>query len=305
MVFAFFAVYCMVEYKTLPTFVHSSFQPVTALQLRVTAGFVLFFFAFSNLSYLQLDLPFTDEAPKGIFNARTLIDMAGVFALLGLNLSRMEMISVQENIILREAMERQYHQYTAAQEARELINHKYHDLKHHLVVLRRNGENTAELLDAVEKGLDAYETAFDTGNKVLDTILTDKGDLCREKQIEFTVIADGTLLQPVSVADLCTMFGNALDNAIEYEEKVPEVGKRRIALTIRRWNAFVSVVFENYFEGSLAVGDSLPQTTKQEKEYHGYGLSSIKRTAERYGGTMVVSQEDHYFRLKLLLPLGE
>lgn len=300
--FLFYVCYCFIEYRTLPGFVHGAFQPVTQVQLGVTAGLVLFFFAFSNLSYLHLDLPFTDHAARGIFNSRTLIDLAGVLALFGFNLSRMEGISVRENLALRETVERQYQQYMAAQEARDIINHKYHDMKHHLAVLRRNSEDAEELLGAIEKELDAYKPEFDTGCQVLDTVLTEKDKLCREKGITFAAIADGSLLNDIPVIDLCTIFGNALDNAIEYEEKVSTPEKRRIALTVHRWNSFVLIQIDNYYEGTCSVNGTLPMTTKKDRAYHGFGLSSIKRTTEKYGGVMTIETEERLFRLKLLIP---
>ena len=46
----------------------------------------------------------------------------------------------------------------------------------------------------------------------------------------------------------------------------------------------------------------LPKTTKADKQKHGYGLKSIVRTAEKYGGTVNVDIKDHWFILRLLFP---
>jgi sensor histidine kinase regulating citrate/malate metabolism len=49
----------------------------------------------------------------------------------------------------------------------------------------------------------------------------------------------------------------------------------------------------------------LPSTTKSNKLYHGYGLKSIQAAAQKYGGTMTVSSSDHWFILKVLIPVSE
>lgn len=66
--------------------------------------------------------------------------------------------------------------------------------------------------------------------------------------------------------------------------------------------------FENYYEeatDALTFADGLPQTTKKNRSYHGYGLKSIRFTAEKYGGSMTVNTRDQCFALCVLLPLPE
>jgi sensor histidine kinase regulating citrate/malate metabolism len=64
----------------------------------------------------------------------------------------------------------------------------------------------------------------------------------------------------------------------------------------------VSVCISNYYEGELMVEDGIPRTTKENKNYHGYGIRSIKRIIEKYSGSMTIDIENHIFRLSLLFP---
>ena len=123
------------------------------------------------------------------------------------------------------------------------------------------------------------------------TILTGKHLYCMQHDINFTCVADGHLLDDMNVMDICTIFGNALDNAIEYEEKIEDRKKRLIRVAVYSQNQFVIIRVENYCEVQLAGGGVLPETTKKNKEYHGYGLKSIRTTAEKYGGSMTVRTE--------------
>ena len=75
------------------------------------------------------------------------------------------------------------------------------------------------------------EAATETGSNLLDTILTSKNLRCMQKGIAMTCFADGHELDFMDVMDVCTIFGNALDNAIECEEKIEDVSKRLIKST--------------------------------------------------------------------------
>ena len=59
----------------------------------------------------------------------------------------------------------------------------------------------------------------------------------------------------------------------------------------------------NYYEGKIQFEQELPVTTKEEKEFHGYGLKSLKYTVHRYKGEVDISTEHNWFRLRILIPL--
>ena len=46
-----------------------------------------------------------------------------------------------------------------------------------------------------------------------------------------------------------------------------------------------------------------PETTKKDAQFHGYGLKSVQYTAQKYGGAVDVSANDHWFHLKILIPM--
>ena len=151
-----------------------------------------------------------------------------------------------------------------------------------------------------------YDTEFKTGNNVLDTLLTGKSMLCVQKGIQFTCVADGSLLDFMNTMDLCAVFGNALDNAIESAEKVKNPEKRLIRTAVYAQEGFTVIRFENYYEQEPDMAQSgdtfLPRTTKKDKELHGYGVKSIRRIAEKYGGTMTVTAQERWFYLRILIP---
>lgn len=204
-------------------------------------------------------------------------------------------------------LHRQYEQYNLSKENIEMINRKYHDLKHQIGVIRaeRDSEKREQYLAEMEEEIKTYEAQNKTGNQVLDTILAGKHLYCVQHDINFTCVADGHLLDGMNVMDICTIFGNALDNAIEYEERIEDKKKRLIRVAVYSQNQFTIIRVENYCEVQLTQGDNLPETTKKNKEYHGYGLKSIRTTTEKYGGSMTVRTEDDWFYLRVLIPKTE
>ena len=46
-------------------------------------------------------------------------------------------------------------------------------------------------------------------------------------------------------------------------------------------------------------------TTKRDKEFHGYGLKSIRYTVNKYDGAVSIDTKENWFDLKILIPASE
>ena len=196
-------------------------------------------------------------------------------------------------------------QYEVTQETIDAINRKCHDLKHQIAILRSEvgSDKKLEYLDQVEREISAYEAQNKTGNQVLDAILTGKSQFCHENGISFTCVADGHLLDFMSVMDISAIFGNALDNAIESVMKIDNPEERLIHLSVSMQRRFVSIMVRNRYRDEPIFRHGLPVTTKSETAIHGYGIKSIKSTAEKYGGAASVATREGWFELSVLIPM--
>lgn len=262
-------------------------------------------FAVSNISFLTENTPFSGRYSFEIGNIRTLVDLGGIAILYAHLIQCCELRVRKELEAVQNVLQNQYVQYKQSRESIELINYKYHDLKHQIAVLRseEDPKKREEFLNHMEEEIRQYEAQNKTGNKVLDTVLTTKSLYCAKHGITFTCVADGTLLDFMDVMDICSIFGNALDNAIECEVKIPEKEKRLIHVTVSKQKQFLILRFENYCEETLQYQEGTPVTTKKEKEFHGYGLKSIQYTVNKYEGAVSVNLEDNWFELKVLIPI--
>lgn len=264
-------------------------------------------FAVSNLSFLTINTPFSGRYSFEIGNIRTLVDLGGI-AILYAHLIQCSELRVRKELeAVQSVLQNQYIQYKQSRESIDLINYKYHDLKHQIAFLRSEEDagKREEFLNRMEDEIRQYEAQNKTGNKVLDTVLTTKSLYCTKHGIMFTCVADGTLLEFMDVMDICSIFGNALDNAIECELKIPEKEKRLIHLTVSKQKNFLILRFENYYEEELKFKEGSLITTKKEKEHHGYGLKSIRYTVNKYEGAVTIEAKDNWFELKILIPIKD
>ena len=274
-------------------------------ELMAVAVVAVLFFAISNLSFLFPNTPFTSSYATEIFNIRTLVDLGGVAVLYALFLQQQETQARYELEAIHTVLQTQYGQYIQSRDSMELINRKYHDIKHQIAVLRAESDpqRRSEWLDTIERDIAVYDSQYQTGNAVLDTLLASKSMSCQENGIQMTCVADGTLLGFMDAMDICAVFGNALDNAIESVVEADDPEKRLIHLSVSKEKGFVLIRAENYYEGERHFDDGIPKSTKGDSAYHGFGVKSIRYTARKYGGDLSITAQDHWFDLKVLIPL--
>lgn len=235
-----------------------------------------------------------------------IIDGLCCFYVLWIQVSQKERMSlVREMEGVNAIWRQQKRQFEVTSEAIESINRKCHDLKHQIRRLKEStDENDKEnFLHEIEKDIMIYDTAINTGNKALDTVLMEKGFFCMNHAIQWSCMADAEKLNCMKDEDIYSIFGNALDNAITAVLAIDEEEKRVIDVRIIHQNNVVVVQIQNYYHGGLNFENGLPLTTKKNRRDHGYGMKSIRYTAEKYNGTITVQVKNHIFMLQILIPL--
>ncbi len=264
-------------------------------------------FVMSNLSFVYSSTPFSGSYLSEIYNIRTLMDLSGVVMLYAYHVQREDLQTRLELDAVQNILQNQYVQYQQSRESIDLINRKYHDLKHQIAVLRAepDARKRADFLDEMENEIRSYEAQNKTGNSVLDTVLTGKSLTCSKHGIGLTCVADGGLLAFMSTVDISSVFGNILDNAIECELKILEKEKRLIHLEVFSQKGFLMICCENYCPEPVSFQEGDPVTTKEDKDYHGYGIKSLRFTVQKYGGSMTMTMREQWFVLNILIPLPQ
>ena len=201
--------------------------------------------------------------------------------------------------ILKKAEE----QYRISQSTIETINIKCHDMKQQIRMIGKASAMNETAIAEISEAIAAYDCNIETGNKPLDVILTEKSGQCNKEGIVFSCMTDGALLSFMNEAEIYSLFGNAIDNAIAAVLPLPQ-DKRSIGVNVGRVKDFVTVNVHNYFDGELEFGtDGLPRTSKGDEVNHGYGLKSIRYIVNKYDGNMSVEASGNLFNLNIIFPL--
>lgn len=215
--------------------------------------------------------------------------------------------NLREEARLGEAINRyRYENALTKMAADEDLRRLHHDLKNHLIVLQNmieDNQNAGAYIQKLMQGMVNYEMLVETGNKILNGLLSEKIQLAAKDQIDVNACFDFRTGAFIDDLDICAIFGNAMDNAIEASRQVKDAEKRCILVKCSASTENLVISFMNYYEGDLN-SDGRRLLTTKTGHMHGIGLSSILRSVEKYGGTMVTDTDDyHNFILTVLIPV--
>ena len=264
----------------------------------------LLFFALGSTAIvyvISVSNPSPAETPIGM----VVLDFFACVLILCILLDAFRLRSAEQNRLIMERMLRQeQEQHRISQATLEVINRKCHDMKHQIAALRHMSEEEKEKsIAGLEKDILIYDHFPKSGLEKLDIILAEKSMLAEQQHISLDCIIDGSRLSFVSTADLYSLLGNALDNAIEATSKQPEGTPRIITLHGAAKGDLYSIHIDNPCLEAPTFNNGLPVTDKSDKNYHGFGTQSIQYLCDKYSGIMKVSWEEGFFNLDILLPL--
>ena len=182
-----------------------------------------------------------------------------------------------------------------------------HDIKNNLALTQMmldegHVEEAREHLKDMLGKVSSLSPKYVTGDEMLDIIISMKADKMDELNIRFTLdgVADGGL--QIKPMDMCSIFANALDNAIEAARSCKEPF---ISFAIKRTDKFFVIKITNSAEKKIDIGKLLTTsgyTSKSDKEHHGFGLMNVRRSVEDYNGILKAESDEKSFTLSILMP---
>ncbi|MFR4393996.1 MAG: ATP-binding protein [Ruminococcus callidus] len=151
------------------------------------------------------------------------------------------------------------------------------------------------------KQVPALEQLYFCENTVANVILQQTAETCAKSTLHLkqTCSAEDIGIRKV---DLCSLLINPLQNAIQASEAVPEA-EREISCTIWQDGEMVFLRICNRKNHQIQTKNGKVQTTKADKEKHGFGIEIIEHLANTYGGIAVASYDDQFFTVTIQLNL--
>ena len=208
-----------------------------------------------------------------------------------------------ENRTMHDFISNKMRYYEMSHDGIVALQTKCHDLKHQIHAIRSEAGKAKfdEYLNELEDSINEYSTVIECGNQTVDIVLTEKNILCYSNHVKFSYMIDGSLFSFLSEREIYSLFGNALDNALEAVTKIDDPANRMITLKSNARGDLVVLQVENTYAGDMRLSeDALPHTTKSGSG-HGFGLRSIQRLAEKHGGMMSVRAENGVFKLSVVM----
>ena len=127
--------------------------------------------------------------------------------------------------------------------------------------------------------------------------------MCIRDSIEFEENINISKLGFIKDIDICAIFANALDNAIEACMKIDNDLEKSIQVKATYINGFAIIKFTNTKVNEIKFSDKRIQTSKDNKKIHGIGISSIKYIVGKYNGEVIVNYSENEFILKIMIPI--
>lgn len=181
-----------------------------------------------------------------------------------------------------------------------------HDMKNHLLCLHTlcEEENYPEIKRFVQNLTDGWQDLnpfYHVGNDIADAIINGKSYLAKEHGIMFDISGSFHSGLSLSALEICTIFSNAIDNAIEGNLRIDDKSKRYINIEIKQTDNFFVVSFENPLSAPVEVSNNTLIPSTKNATDHGFGLLNIKNTAEKNGGYIELDTEKPFI-LTVVIP---
>jgi sensor histidine kinase regulating citrate/malate metabolism len=176
-----------------------------------------------------------------------------------------------------------------------------HDFKHKIMSLMTLAENNdmsgiRDYLEKENKLLGKKLFYYKTGNDTVDTILNIKQKIAENNGFIFMINARVPESCKISSVDFAVILGNLLDNAIEASSNEENPF---IEVKIKPIEKFLVIAISNKYTKS----DTFLNTTKSDKDFHGIGINSVKKTVKNYDGEYAFKVKDGIFHANIMIPL--
>ncbi len=178
--------------------------------------------------------------------------------------------------------------FRAYQEREEKIRRFRHDINNHLLCLKEltgcgDLEKAKEYILELQTILGESRQDFHTGNEIADAILNEKNILARAGNIEIKLEGKMQDSSGVQATDMCILFANALDNALEYLNR-QEKDTKWISIEVRQQGKMLTFIFQNPVYENVIFSPGT--TAKEEKEEHGLGILNMMYAVKKYRGSL-------------------
>ncbi len=182
-----------------------------------------------------------------------------------------------------------------------------HDMKNHIVALSALSKNKEwEKLEDYLKNMEgiALDAAGDiTGNKAVDALLYQKRKQAEAENIIWECDVQMPKERCINEFDLCVLFGNILDNALEACGRMQKDERRFINIQAKTVKKCFLLEVKNSMDRTEKYIDGF--TNKRNSQEHGIGLLNVFDVVNKYNGGVNTEAENGIFVISVLMPFPD
>lgn len=182
-----------------------------------------------------------------------------------------------------------------------------HDIKEHMWIIsehisKSNYTKAEEYIKKMYGELESADISSYTGIVALDAVIHDKKRIMEEKGISLNWSGEKNQISPkFELYDLCTLFTNILNNAIEACQ-VLNKADRNIDVAVDVDNNRLYIRAKNKTSNIVVMDDDgNPVSSKDDKINHGYGSKNIRNVVDKYNGEINYSVDNQVFCVEIFI----
>ncbi len=208
----------------------------------------------------------------------------------------------EQNLLQMQVVAAQMHLEDLKESQEKTIIYR-HDMRHHLALIDgylagNNREDARKYIADVKEKIEGAAVEKYCNNYRVNLILYRYIAMAKNEGISVETQIDLPEKTTVSDMDLCVIFANVIENAVNACKRIPYKNQRYIKIVCKTKNDQLFIQINNSYEGTVMFDNDLPVSTK---ENHGLGTKSIATVVKKYSGVYSFTAENGVFKTSIIL----
>lgn len=214
-------------------------------------------------------------------------------------------MQIRKDNLFRERVQNEMAMYRSVSENYDMQRRRAHEFKNQLFCiadLARTGkyQELNHYLKEYEEEFRRSTDMIDTNHAIVNAIINSKYEEGKKKGIVFVFQVNDLAGIRLKDEDVVIILSNLLNNAMEACEQCE--GEKLIKFKFVKEKEHLIIATANHYKHPLKQVNGQYQTTKEEKDLHGFGISNIIAAVEKYEGSYVICTEGWEFKFTIMIP---
>ena len=170
------------------------------------------------------------------------------------------------------------------------------------LLVNDNVAGASVFVDRISQTFHDHDVVTVCNNQSLNLLFSYWHYICKQQQIYLETHIDLPSQLPIPDLDLCILFGNCIENAVEACGYVKDMTQRFINVDGKIQNGTLVIVMDNAFDGFI---NKVNNRLKSRKKFGGIGLKTVQAVVGKYQGSIDMEYPENVFTIFLKIPLKQ